>query len=320
MRVSDINIEFTWWQIVLWQLALSFWPLTAAAAVAAIWAWRRRASRVARVTAIVAIVLWAGSGVMNLLLIGARAQDAAAYSASLRARQRTLGQETTIRGIHLPRGTVVTHGDDGAQGDVVAVDLPTAVEIRGVPVIGHVGLSEGALDGDVTLERDARVGAAMCSSREGARFESGRLVACLLAEPSRIRGIPCSGSLDMRAGIVCTLASNYRRFGFAWRAQTKITDFGNLVWFRTGALAPSLRAFGSPLAPDSEVEFEHGRISSVDLRSRPARFRDCTIELLLVQGRSVTGQTSGSCDLQRVGPGNVALPSTTLSAPAAEPR
>lgn len=314
--MSDINIEFTWWQVVLWQLALSFWLLAAAAALTAIWAWRRPGSRVARATAIVAIVLWAGSGVVNLLIIGAHAQDSAAYSASLRARQRTLAQGTTIAGIRLPRGTVVTHGDDVAQRDVVAVDLPTAVEIRGVPVVGHVGLSGGALDGEVTLARNTRVGTAMCSSRESARFESGRLVECLLDDPSRIHGIPCSGSLDMQAGVVCTLARDYSRFGFEWRAQTKITDFGDLVWFRTGALAPSLRAFGSPLAPDSEVEFEHGRISSVDLRSRPAQFRGCTIELVLVQGRSVAGQTSGSCDLPRVPPGNVALPSTTLSAPA----
>ncbi len=114
-------------------------------------------------------------------------------------------------------------------------------------------------------------------------------------------------------GVVCVLSRDYPRYGIVWGAQTKLTDFGDLVWFRTGTVAPSLRVFGAPLAANSEVEFEHGHLSSVDLRSDPPRFRGCTIELILVSGSSVTGQTAGACDLPTQLPGNAVLPSTTLS-------
>jgi hypothetical protein len=109
------------------------------------------------------------------------------------------------------------------------------------------------------------------------------------------------------------LAADYLRFGVVWRAQTKLTDFGGLVWFRTGPLAPNLYVFGAPLGADSEVQFNRGRIASIDLRSNPVRFRGCAIELIMIDGGAVTGQTTGACDLPRVPPGNVALPATTVA-------
>src|SRR6202042_3380665 len=82
----------------------------------------------------------------------------------------------------------------------------------------------------------------------------------------------------LASGVVCVLSRDYPRYGIVWGAQTKVTDFGDLVWFRAGAIAPSLRVFGAPLAAGSEVEFERGHLSSVDLRSDPPRFRGCTID------------------------------------------
>ncbi len=162
--MSDISLHFTWWQLALGLLAVGFWPLTATTALAAFWVWRQRASRLAQVAALVAIGLWAASGATNLLAIVARLHEGAQFSASLRARQRTLPRSTVVAGMLLPGGTVLTRSSDEGSDEIVAIDLPASVEIRGVPVIGHVPLNAGALDGDVTLARDSRVGDARCSA------------------------------------------------------------------------------------------------------------------------------------------------------------
>ncbi|HXO18188.1 MAG TPA: hypothetical protein VN909_08450 [Candidatus Dormibacteraeota bacterium] len=175
--MSDISLHFTWWQLALGLLAVGFWPLTAAAALPAFWVWRQRASRLAQVVAFVAIGLWAASGAASLLAIVARLNEGAQYSASLRARQRALPRTTVVAGMLLPSGTVLTRSSDEGSDEIVAIDLPAAVVIHGV-----------------------RVGDARCSAREGARFESGRLVECRLSAPSRIRGIPCSGDVDLQVG------------------------------------------------------------------------------------------------------------------------
>jgi hypothetical protein len=266
----------------------------------------------------VAIGLWLLSGCTNLGTILHRAQVQAQYLSDLRARQRTLATDSVVAGMRLPAGTVVTH--DVYSSDIVALDLPVATEVRGVPLKGHVGMSNGGLDGEVQLSRDARIKGIPCAAGASLRFESDKLVECELSQPSRIRGIPCEGSLALEPGIVCTLAFNYSRFGYMWRAQTKITDYGDLVWFRVGANPPSLYVLGSPLPADAEVQFTNGRIASVDVRNKPARFRGCTIGLILVSGGKVTGQAVGACTIPEARTGSdVALPSTTLSRPVTKP-
>jgi hypothetical protein len=310
--MSDISLQFTWWQVVLLLLAMGFWPFTLAAIAAAIWVWRKRTSRVARVSAIAIAGLWVTSAGMNLYAIVDRAREGAQYESELRSRQKRLAAPTVVAGARMPPGTIVTR-DANDETKIAAVDVPVATEIHGIPVVGHVAFSGGAFNGDVTLARDSRIAGVPCSAHEPVRFDSGKLIGCRLAEPVRIRGIPCAGSVDFQSGVVCILASDYSRFGFLWRAQTKLTDFGDLVWFRIGSLSPSLYALGSPLAADSEVQFAHGQIASVDLQSHPAHFRDCTIDLMLVHGRTVEGRAVGACHLPQVPPGlYVRLPPTAL--------
>src|SRR5581483_5389510 len=123
-------------------------------------------------------------------------------------------------------------------------------------------LAGGIVDGTVTLAKDARIGQAFCSAATPARFAAGKLVECRLAGSSRLNGIPCSGDIDLENGVVCTLSATYKRYGYVWRPGTKVTDYGDLVWFRIGGLAPSLRVFGAPLGNGSEVQFNHGSIAS----------------------------------------------------------
>ncbi len=308
--MSDISFTLTWWQVALWSLASAFWWLTIIAALAIVWWWRRRASWPARIVAGVATLLWGVSSVTNLLIIATQVKNQAAYESDLRSRQSTISRATTLEGMRLPAGTVVTRSDTG---DVAAVDLPAATAIGRIPVVGHAGISGGALDGEVKLARDVRIGDAACSSGASARFEAGKLTECLLAAPSTVRGVPCTGRVTLEPGIVCDLSGDYRRFGYLWRAQTKITDYGDLVWFRIGAHPPSLLVFGSPLAADTEVQFAHGTMASVDLRNTPARFRGCSIDLVLVQDRKVLGRTAGACSLPQA-PNSmyVALPPAAL--------
>lgn len=308
--MSDINITITWQAIAFGMLADAFWPITLVTVLAVLLWWLRRASWAARIVAIAFVVLWVVSAFAHISMIAARARDRAAYESDLRARQSTLSRPTVIDGVPLPGGTAVTRDNFGG---VEAVDVPTATEIHNVPVIGHAGLSSGKLDGEVKLARDARIGEAVCSARETARFESGKLVECVLATPSKLHGIPCTGHVDLQSGVVCELSSDYERFGYLWRAQTRVTDYGDLVWFRIGARPPSLLVFDSTLPADSEVQFQHGALASVDLRNSPAHFRGCTFNLILVQNRKVLGMTTGACSLPNVPKSMyVALPPTTL--------
>jgi hypothetical protein len=309
--VSDIAINITWQAIALGMLAMIFWPLTAAAAAALLWLLQRRRSTAARIVTVVALLLWGASAVTNILVFAEQARNAADYRASLRARQTTLPKAAILEGMHLPAGTVVTHGDFSS--DVAAIDVPHAVVIGGVPIVGHAGISDAKLDGEVTLARDVRIGQASCSAKEPARFDSGALTTCTLAQPSRIHGIPCSGDIDLQNGVVCTLAGDYRRYDVVWKARTKVTDYGDLVWFHVGDVAPSLRLFDIPLATDAEVQFQNGRIASIDLRSKPVSFRGCNFNLILAQGGSLLGQTTGVCALPTVPPGYVRLPKESVA-------
>lgn len=310
--MSDIGINITWWAIALGLLATLFWPLTAAAAAALLWLLRHRASVAARIATAGALLLWSVSCLANGMMLLTQAQSAAEYRASLRARQTTLRNASTIDGVQLPAGTIVTRGSTPFSDDVAAVDVPKLVTIGGIPIVGHAEISNGKLDGEVTLARDVRIGEAWCSSKQPARFDSGVLIACTLGRPSRIHGIPCAGEIDLQNGVVCTLASGYRRYGIVWREATKVTDYGDLVWFHIGPAAPSLLVFGLPLNPDSELQFQNARMASVDLRSKPVAFRGCTFDLILVRGRRLLGQTTDACALPTVPPGYVALPAEAV--------
>lgn len=311
--MSDVGINITGWAIALGLLAGLFWPLTAAAAAATLWLLRRRGSIAARIVTVVALLLWSASAITNILVLAEQARNAADYRASVRARQTTLPKATIVDGLRLPAGTVVTRGSTEFTNDVAAIDVPHAVAIGGVPIVGHAGIAGAKLDGEVTLAHDARIGQASCSAKEPARFDAGALTACTLAQPSRIHGIPCAGSIDLQNGVVCTLSGDYRRYGVLWRAQTQITDYGDLVWFRIGGIAPSLRLFETPLSTDVEVQFQNGRIASIDVRNKPVSFRGCDFNLILVQGGSLLGQTTGVCGLPTVPPGYVRLPKESVA-------
>lgn len=311
--MSDIGINITPWAIAWGLLAMAFWPLTAIAASALLWLLRRRASIAARVVTVVALVLWTGSALTNVMILVSQAREAAAYRASLRARQTTLDKAAIVEGMHLPAGTVVTRGSTEFSNDVAAIDVPHAVAIGGIPIVGHAGIADGKLDGEVTLAHDVRIGQAWCSATDPARFDSGTLVECMLAQPSRIHGIPCSGSINLQNGVVCTLSGDYSRYGVVWRAQTKVTDYGDLVWFHIGDIAPSLRLFDTALNADAEVQFQNGRIASIDVRSKPVSFRGCNFDLILAQKGLLLGQTNGLCALPTVPPGYVLLPKESLA-------
>jgi hypothetical protein len=311
--VSDIGINISPWAIALGLFASVFWPLTAAAAAALLWLLFRRSSIAPRIVAAVAFLLWSISSFANILMLVSQAQNAAQYRADLRARQTTLHNAAIIDGMHLPAGTIVTRSGPEVFSYVAAVDVPHAVTIGGVPVVRHADVSDGKLDGEVTLAHDVRIGEAWCSSKESARFASGALIACTLARPSRIRGIPCTGTIDLQNGVVCALSSEYRRYGILWRAATTVTDYGDLVWFKVGPASPNLFVFGLPLNRDSDVQFQKTRMASVDLRSKPLPFRGCTFDLILVRGRSLLGQTQGVCALPTVPPGYVSLPAEAVA-------
>lgn len=311
--MSDVEINITWWAIAFGLLATVFWPLTAAAAAALLWLLRRRASIAARIVTIVALLLWSASVFANILSLISQARNAADYQASLRARQTTLHSPAIVGGMRLPAGTVVTRGSTEFSNDVAAIDVPHAVAIGGIPIVGHAGIADAKLDGEITLARDVVVGQASCSANEPARFDSGVLTTCTLAHPSRIHGIPCSGSVDLKNGVVCTLSGYYRRYGVVWREQTRVTDYGDLVWFHIGAIAPSLRLFDTPLNDDVEVQFQNGRIASIDVRNKPVLFRGCSFDLILAQKGSLLGQTTGVCTLPTVPPGYVLLPKQSIT-------
>jgi hypothetical protein len=310
--VSDISLSFTWWEYGLLILALWFWPLTVLGLLAVLWWWKRRKSWPARIAAVLFVLLWIGSAGTHIIAFATEAKNQADYESDLRSRQATLTHTSVVSGIRLPAGTVVTHASDDPK-ELAGVDLPTATRIHGVPLVGHAGFAYGDLDGSVTLAHDARIGEAFCSSNGTTRFSSGKLVECRLARTSRIRGVPCTGTIDFENGIVCTLAGTYQRYSYTWRPGTKITDYGDLVWFRIGALAPSLRVFSAPLPPDSEVQFNHGAVASVDLRTNVARFRGCTFDLIMVEKGKTVGRTTGACTLP-IPRGNlyVPLPATAI--------
>ena len=310
--MSDINLQFTWWDIALFLLATVFWPLTLVAAIAVLWAWRRP-SRPAQIVAGIALLFWAGSAVTNLLIIGHQAHDQRQYEADVASRQRKLAQSTVVGGMRLPAGTVVTREPNGGPNDVEALDLPEATVIQGVPVVGHVRFGIGALDGDLTLARDAVIGGVPCSAGAPVRFGSGSLAECRLARAALVHGIPCTGDVRLEQGVMCALSHDYIRYGSAWRAETKITDFGDLVWFHIGSLPPSMRVFGTQLPAESEVQFNHGYLASVDLRSNPVQYRGCAFDLIMISGDSVSGRAAGACSLPQA-PSNIyiGLPANTV--------
>ena len=93
------------------------------------------------------------------------------------------------------------------------------------------------------------------------------------------------------------------------RSPTTVTWCG----FASVRSRPRLRVFSAPLPPDSEVQFNHGAVASVDLRSNAARFRGCTFDLIMVEKGKTVGRTTGTCTLP-IPRGNlyVPLPATAI--------
>lgn len=315
--MSDIDIDIPFWAIAAAMLAWAFWPLTILAVGAAFWVWRSRGSKAAlaaRIAAVAFALLWAVSAGLRILWIADNVRQRALRDADVRSRQYTLARAATIGDLRLPAGTVVTHTANG-RNDVEAVDLPAPTEIYGVPLVGHADLSSsGSIDGSGTLARDATIAGVPCAAGQNARFNDGTLIECTLSRPAVVRGIPCIGVVNLSAGVDCTLASDYRRFGFVWGAQTHVGDLGDdEVSFRIGSLPPTLQVLGLPLPAGSQVQFSKGRIDTIDLRDGPLRYGGCTIDLIVAKDRALYARPSGPCALPTVAPsGYLALPTNAV--------
>lgn len=269
--MSDISFQFPWWVDLLFLVAMAFWPLSLAAAAAAILLWLRRTRLAVRIVTIPVLVLWCVSAGVNLYgLIDNRRSDVRA-AADLRSRERTLTEPTRIAGIALPAKTVVTRRFGQGPEQIQTLDLTEPADIHGMPLIGRVEFDDaGQIHGTVTLARDAPIGGIPCSAKTGVIVLSGRLSSCTLAQPHAVHGIPCSGNLDITVGVACTLAARYERFGIAWAPQTFISDspLEGKTWFATGPIAPSLRVLGTALPQRSSVEYEHGQSpASISVRT-----------------------------------------------------
>ncbi|HEY1977623.1 MAG TPA: hypothetical protein VGG89_13810 [Candidatus Baltobacteraceae bacterium] len=143
MLADWISIDIPWWAIVLGFFGLVFWPLTIAAAITGLAAWRIPALAV-RIVFGVALVLWLTSAFVNLMSIGSTIVD------NIRIHNRhytpgaigdtTLLADTAIDGILCSRAGVV-HTDFLGKLDQCTLARPQLV--RGVPCTGLVNFTNG---------------------------------------------------------------------------------------------------------------------------------------------------------------------------------
>src|SRR5579863_7494420 len=247
--------------MVTYVLIKAFWPLTLLAAIAIGFWLRRRKSTGTRMVAGIAVVFWVISAVPYFYYVGGEAVS----RAQLGSRQETLRDATTIAGIQLPAGTLVTHPSAAARDEIESLDLQREASVYGIPLTGNVTFDGGRPDGFVTLARDAEIGGVPCSAKAGVQLKRGTLETCTLSRPSRIRGIPCRGDLSLTDdGVQCTLASEYRQFGITWQPGTA-ASIGESASFDVMARAPNLYLMGSPLPGRAVIEFERGRLSGINL-------------------------------------------------------
>jgi hypothetical protein len=151
------------------------------------------------------------------------------------------------------------------------------------------------MTGDMTLPRDTAIDGVLCSSKEIVHLGFlGTLSECTLAHPQFVRGVPCMGKVNVDYRVQCTLASDYRRFGYVWRESTLVRDNGgNDVSFQIGAHSPTLTVLGSELPQDAEVTYDAGKLLSINLVSHPIRHGECTIVQVLESDGGFQAECTG---------------------------
>ena len=313
--MSDIDIKFPVWFDVVVLLMMAIWPLTAAAIAAGVGLWYGRKYIVVRVLAGIVIGLWLISAAMNLYGYIDNVRSERAYNADLKSRQQTLEQATTVSGIALPAGALVTVRSAGTDR-IQELDLPSPAVVHGMPLTGHAEFNEdGKIDGYVTLARDATIETIPCSPAGKALFRDGALVECTLSKPTRIRGVPCTGVVDVDTGVECTLFADYRNYGVTWRAQTKVQDLriDHQAWFYVGPLPPTLRVLGAALPNGAVVSYENGRLKQIGLgvgfSGTPPSYRGCALDSIDVrENGTMVGRPRSACALPTRAGGTLDLP------------
>lgn len=161
--------------------------------------------------------------------------------------------------------------------------------------------------GDATLVRDTTIDGVFCSLKDPVRTDFlGKLEECTLARPSLVRGVPCTGRVNVEYRVRCTLAANYKRFGYVWRQSTLVIDNGSDdVAFEVGPQPPTLTVLGSPLPQKTEVQFRDGKLFSINFVEHPLRYRDCVFGQVLERD-------GGGFDANCTGGANVALPGNAI--------
>jgi len=289
----------------------AFWPLSIVAAIAGFVWWRNRQAVAARVVALLAVVLWLPSAATYFYYVGGNV----ANGAQLRMRQETLQKTTSIAGIELPAGTLVTHPSAGSRDQIESLDLNGVAAVHGIPLIGHVNFQNGQPDGFVTLAQDAAIDHVPCSASADVQLREGALDTCTLSRPARIRGIPCRGEFSPDPKDVnCELASDYRAFGVTWRAGTRASIGANSGAFAIADRAPNLYFLGSPLPRDADVEFDDGRVSQVNLTTDGGwHFRGCLIEFIMVRNDTASFPRAIGCNLPLDRDGHIAVAPTAFT-------
>jgi hypothetical protein len=277
MTLADwITLDIPWWVFVLWYVGAAFWPLTALAALLGLLYWRLR-TRAALLLFAVPLAVWVVSAGVNLSPYVARLYQ----RAEIRSRQYTLTQPALIDDIRLPAGTVVTRSRENPNS-AEAIDLKTPTVIAGIPVVGHVDVPGGRMMNDVTLARNATIDGVLCSPKGNVHLDFlGHLTECTVPYPVLVRGVPCDGTVNVEYRVQCTLAKDYSRLGYVWRASTVIRDGGDNVMFTVGPNPPSPNVLGSPLPQAAEVQFSRGKLLSINFGDRPIRYGKCVVGQIL---------------------------------------
>lgn len=175
------------------------------------------------------------------------------------------------------------------------------VQVRSRHYVPGAGMT-----GDMTLQRDTAIDGVLCSSKDIVHLDFlGKLSECTLAHPRLVRGVPCMGRVNVVYSVQCTLASDYRRFGYVWRESTLVRDNGGgNVSFQIGPHPPNLTLLGSELPQDAEVTYDTGKLLSINLVSHPMRHGDCTIVQVL--------ESNGGFQAECAGGVTVALPANAI--------
>ncbi|HZY99212.1 MAG TPA: hypothetical protein VFE36_06540 [Candidatus Baltobacteraceae bacterium] len=121
------------------------------------------------------------------------------------------------------------------------------------------------MTGDVSLAHDTVIDGVSCSPTATANLDFlGHLTECTIPHPAIVRGVPCQGRVNVEYRVRCTLSADYRRFGYVWRAGTLVIDngSGNVV-FQVGPAPPTLTQNGSSLPPNTEVQFDGGKLLAI---------------------------------------------------------